>query len=67
MPGGGKVLNPGAALARLCWANATEAGRDEPREAGQLGGRPRTPTHCRAKIPAKADTENNFVPYTVTT
>jgi hypothetical protein len=36
-----KIVSPGAALAHLRWANATEAERDQPRQAGLLGGRPR--------------------------
>jgi hypothetical protein len=34
--------SPGVALARLRWANATEADREQVRKNGRLGGRPRS-------------------------
>lgn len=44
-----KKQSPGAALAHIRWAKATEADRQKAREAGMLGGRPRSDAkrcHC---------------------
>ena len=45
------------ALARLRWANASDSDRNQPREAGKLGGRPRSNVprcNCGAMTLARA-------------
>lgn len=37
--------NPGSELAKMRWAKPW-ADRNQPREAGKLGGRPRDPDRC---------------------